>query len=495
MEPLSPLLVAQIGREVAAALHCAHGLTVNGVPVNPVHRDVTPHNVLLSYEGAVKLTDFGIAKAGNRLSAVGVLKGKFAYMSPEQARGEAVDHRTDVFALGIVLWELLTGGRLFEGDSDLAVLRAVQQSAIASPRRLNPEVSPALDEAVMTALAREPGARFQTAQALERALAAYVFATADSYDDTDVGGYLRKLFADELELERALEQPPVPSPRVASPEVKLSPGQGSSGTLVLAHGQRPVIAEPPPLPAEPASQVPLEPTHPARALPSRPPAPPEPAVVARASQVARTPRWPIVAGGVVLLGVLAVVGVRGRHAPAGSGAPTAGGPVPGTPGKLPSEVASAQTADPAGGRQVAAPPATVKAPPERPPAEARPAEVHPLGAAAPANQGTPPAPAKSAPAPSAVTISPAGGSAASAVEPAAAPKAALGTLVIVVFRWAKVWIDGEPKGQQVGTHLYRLPAGDHTIRFNHLRDNRTEHVHLGPGKRMTVRYGEKLTHH
>ena len=98
-----------------------------------VHRDVTPHNVLLSYEGAVKLTDFGIAKASNRASTAGMLKGKFAYMAPEQARGEPVDARTDLFALGITLWELLTGARLFDGDSDVAVLRAVQEREIVSP--------------------------------------------------------------------------------------------------------------------------------------------------------------------------------------------------------------------------------------------------------------------------------------------------------------------------------------------------------------------------
>ena len=113
--PVPPTLAAQIGMELARGLAYAHRLTEGGKPLGLVHRDVTPHNVLLSFDGAVKLTDFGIAKAGGRSTASGVLKGKFAYMSPEQARGDAVDARTDVFALGVTLWELLTGSRLFEG--------------------------------------------------------------------------------------------------------------------------------------------------------------------------------------------------------------------------------------------------------------------------------------------------------------------------------------------------------------------------------------------
>ena len=144
--PIPPVLVAQIGLEVARGLGYAHRLNVHGQPVGLVHRDVTPHNVLLSYEGAVKLTDFGIAKASNRASTAGMLKGKFAYMSPEQSRGEPVDARTDLFALGITLWELLTGGRLFDGDSDLAVLRAVQEREIVAPASLDPGVDRALSD-------------------------------------------------------------------------------------------------------------------------------------------------------------------------------------------------------------------------------------------------------------------------------------------------------------------------------------------------------------
>jgi serine/threonine-protein kinase len=220
--PLPSTLVAEIGAQVARGLHYAHSLTEKGKPLALVHRDVTPHNVLMSFDGAVKLTDFGIAKAGTSFTAPGMLKGKFAYMSPEQARGEKVDARTDVFALGITLWEMLTGGRLFEGDSDIAVLRAVQESQIAPPSRLNTDVPNDLSEIVLKALARPLEARFQTAQELDRALANFVLKNAGSTENTDIGLYLRQMFRDELE---AAER------EMAEPSVAATPGTESSASV------------------------------------------------------------------------------------------------------------------------------------------------------------------------------------------------------------------------------------------------------------------------
>ncbi|HZW87973.1 MAG TPA: serine/threonine-protein kinase, partial [Myxococcaceae bacterium] len=202
---IPPMLVAQIGVEVARGLAYAHRLTENGQSLGLVHRDVTPHNVLLSFDGAVKLTDFGIAKAGGRATTSGMLKGKFAYMSPEQARGDAVDARTDVFALGVTLWELLTGARLFEGDGDVAVLRAVQERLIVPPARLNPGVSSSLDAAVMRALERDPARRWPTAHELERALAEVVLGGARSLEDTDVGAFLRRMFPEEAGVAEPVE--------------------------------------------------------------------------------------------------------------------------------------------------------------------------------------------------------------------------------------------------------------------------------------------------
>ncbi|HEY1418169.1 MAG TPA: protein kinase [Myxococcaceae bacterium] len=212
---IPPMLVAQIGMEIARGLAYAHRLTENGQSLNLVHRDVTPHNVLLSFDGAVKLTDFGIAKAGSHATTSGMLKGKFAYMSPEQARGVAVDPRTDVFALGITLWELLTGARLFEGEGDVAVLRAVQERLIVPPARLNPSVSAGLDAAVMRALERDLGRRWPGAHELERALAEVVLAGARSLEDTDVGGFLRRMFPEEAGVAE-------PRPDVGSIPISLS---------------------------------------------------------------------------------------------------------------------------------------------------------------------------------------------------------------------------------------------------------------------------------
>ncbi|HZW89623.1 MAG TPA: serine/threonine-protein kinase [Myxococcaceae bacterium] len=199
--PFPPVLAAQISLEVARGLAYAHRLTEHGQSLGLVHRDVTPHNVLISFEGAVKLTDFGIAKASNRASTAGMLKGKFAYMSPEQSRGDPVDSRTDLFALGITLWELLTGARLFDGDSDVAVLRAVQEREIVSPSKVTPAVDPALAEVVMTALQRDPTRRFQSAGDLERKLLTYVIGAPRAPEDTDVGLFIRSLFPEEASRE------------------------------------------------------------------------------------------------------------------------------------------------------------------------------------------------------------------------------------------------------------------------------------------------------
>ncbi|MBX7101339.1 MAG: serine/threonine protein kinase, partial [Myxococcaceae bacterium] len=230
-----PIVAAELCAQVARGLHSAHSLTERGKPLNLVHRDVTPHNVLLSFEGAVKLTDFGIAKAGTSATAPGMLKGKFAYMSPEQARGEAVDARTDVFALGVVLWELLTGQRLFEGDSDVAVLRAVQEAPIRRPNALNPEVSEELCDVVLRALERDPARRYQSALEFERSLANFVLRAARSAEDTSVGAFVRQMFHEELDALHAAE---------------LALGQGTASRTPV--GQAPAAPAPP---AEPSLVV------------------------------------------------------------------------------------------------------------------------------------------------------------------------------------------------------------------------------------------------
>jgi eukaryotic-like serine/threonine-protein kinase len=243
-------LVAQIGADIARGLHYAHRLTdkERGTLVGLVHRDVTPHNILLSYDGAVKLADFGIAKV-QKLTSPGMLKGKFAYMAPEQARGDDIDARTDIFALGIVLWECLTGEPLFDGPSDVSVLRAVQEREILPPSAKNPEVGPELDAAVSRALQRDPTQRFQTAHELERALTQYVRRSGKDIDETDVALFLKRMFPPEtFNPEKAQEafSDTAISQKGPVPQSTPSPSPSPSGTAIL---ERPTTGTPSPTPA------------------------------------------------------------------------------------------------------------------------------------------------------------------------------------------------------------------------------------------------------
>ncbi|MEY4508536.1 MAG: hypothetical protein RLZZ450_658 [Pseudomonadota bacterium] len=170
---LAPALAARIAMHVADGLHAAHEtLGDTGRPLNVVHRDVTPENILLAYGGHVKLIDFGIAKAYGRKHRTmdGLLKGKFRYMAPEQALGKAVDRRVDIYQLGIVLWEMLTLRRLFSAERDVELLASVQKPNVSPPSTLVDRIPPALDAAVMCALHPDPRRRPADAQAFARML-------------------------------------------------------------------------------------------------------------------------------------------------------------------------------------------------------------------------------------------------------------------------------------------------------------------------------------
>jgi len=168
-------LSAWIVARAAEALDHAHRAEGHdGAPLEVVHRDLSPANVLLSFSGGVYLIDFGIARAAFRARREeAALRGKFGYLSPEQALGLPVDRRTDVFSLGTVLHEILTGHRLFTGPSDLAVLQRVRAAEVRPPSERNPAVPPGLDAVVLTALAREPEDRFAWASLLAEALAPF----------------------------------------------------------------------------------------------------------------------------------------------------------------------------------------------------------------------------------------------------------------------------------------------------------------------------------
>jgi serine/threonine protein kinase len=166
-KPLPPELVCRIIADAAAGLDFAHALRdPSGKPYGIVHRDVSPQNIFVTFEGAVKVIDFGVAKAAGRAqhTRTGALKGKCSYMSPEQAAGQPVDNRSDIFALGIVLHELLSGQRLFKGDSDLETLARVEACVVP------PLVPKELDAIAAKALAKNPDDRFRAAQELRLAL-------------------------------------------------------------------------------------------------------------------------------------------------------------------------------------------------------------------------------------------------------------------------------------------------------------------------------------
>jgi serine/threonine protein kinase len=167
-----------ISLELTKGLAYAHELTDNnGVPLHIVHRDMSPPNVLITKHGEVKIVDFGLAKANSQLekSEPGIIKGKFSYLSPEAAMGQEVDARTDVFAVGIILWELLAGQRLFLGDTDFQTVKKVQAAQVPPISQLNKRVPPELERIIAKALARDPAQRYGSARALGSELSKFMF--------------------------------------------------------------------------------------------------------------------------------------------------------------------------------------------------------------------------------------------------------------------------------------------------------------------------------
>ncbi|MCW5804321.1 MAG: protein kinase [Deltaproteobacteria bacterium] len=228
-----------------------------------VHRDVSPQNVLVSFEGEVKLIDFGIAKAAGKGSKTqaGILKGKFGYMSPEQVRGLPVDRRSDVFSCGIVLYELLTGERLFVGESDFSTLEKVRNVEILPPSTYNRKIPDELERIVLKALAKDTEDRYQNAIDLHDELQAFVYTAGEFYSRKDLAGWMKKTFGKEIEEEtaklesyRQLKPPPSdPPPRAASaskPPAQPPPQRRSTQAMSVAG------TKPPPPPTRMSQQIP-----------------------------------------------------------------------------------------------------------------------------------------------------------------------------------------------------------------------------------------------
>jgi serine/threonine protein kinase len=205
-QPLDLGWCAYIVREVCAALEYAHHKRdAQQRPMHLIHRDVSPQNILVGYDGAVKLIDFGIAKANNKINKteVGILKGKFSYMSPEQARGLPLDPRTDLFALAIVLYELVTLERCFLGQTDFSTIERVRNIEYTAPRKLRREVPSALEKIIHKGLSRDPNDRYQSASDFQEALNKFLRKYAPRFTRAHAHDHMQRLFNAEVSEERA----------------------------------------------------------------------------------------------------------------------------------------------------------------------------------------------------------------------------------------------------------------------------------------------------
>ena len=279
---MPPKVASAVITNALYGLHAAHEAKADdGEPLRIVHRDVSPQNVLVGADGAARVVDFGIAKAAKRSkeTEVGRIKGKIAYMSPEQAKSQPLDRRSDVFSAGVVLWEALTGRRLFEGTDPFQVMSQVLEAPIAAPSRFAPELSPEVDAVVLRALARTPGERFPTAREMAIAIE-HVIPPALA---REVGEWVQATVRDELERRgQALER----LQREESESSEPAPAPPPAGNEATADYQHSVVAE-------------------VRALGPSPMQPPE------RGRVTRTALFGVIAG-VVLFTGLVVVAITAR---------------------------------------------------------------------------------------------------------------------------------------------------------------------------------------
>jgi serine/threonine-protein kinase len=199
--------VARVVADAATGLHAAHELRDSrGRPLEVVHRDVSHGNIVILYSGGVKVLDFGVAKARDSLNTtqVGERKGKFGYMSPEQVIGEPLDRRSDVFSLGVVLWEALTRQSLFSAETEQAAMRRVLEGVPPPPSKLRPEVPPALDQIVLRALHKDRRHRYQTAEEMSGALE--TFLTTQPTGARELSAFMKSAFPDRIEQRAKLLQ-------------------------------------------------------------------------------------------------------------------------------------------------------------------------------------------------------------------------------------------------------------------------------------------------
>lgn len=198
-------IILNVAAQAAAGLHYAHERTSGGKSLSIVHRDISPQNLVISFEGVVKIVDFGIARAELRQTKtkVGTIKGKFAYMSPEQCVAKNIDRRTDVFALGVIVHELLTGRRLFKRDSPYDTYQAVLECAVPAPSSMNRDLDPTIDEIVKKALAKDKEQRFATSEAFGDAMQGYLHRHGHNAGPNEIAKFFEAYFDREISEHRS----------------------------------------------------------------------------------------------------------------------------------------------------------------------------------------------------------------------------------------------------------------------------------------------------
>jgi serine/threonine protein kinase len=207
--PLPLEHTVKIISQACEGLHYAHNKAdTNGVPLHIVHRDISPQNILVSFEGVVKLVDFGIAKAATQYAETkaGILKGKYSYMSPEQCKGKHIDHRSDIFSLGIVLWELATGVRLYKKSSELMILKEITEGKVTPPREINQKVPAELEAIILKALEKHPDNRFQDGLQMHMALEEFMKTRGLTSSTVHLSAFMRELFKEKLDGLRKIEE-------------------------------------------------------------------------------------------------------------------------------------------------------------------------------------------------------------------------------------------------------------------------------------------------
>jgi serine/threonine-protein kinase len=266
-EPVPLGIAIRIMVGVLEGLDHAHRQTdESGRPIHLVHRDVSPQNIIVSYEGDVKLVDFGIAKASTQIyqTRAGILKGKYAYMSPEQAQGRPVDRRSDIFAAGILLYEITTGRRLFRQSSEIETLRKVIDCAVEAPSLYDPRYPSDLEQEVLRALQKDPAQRYQDAREMQVALEGFVTRHGMLASGGRLAEYMQRVFAHESEvateeLRVLMEARPDTPPPGMSPfpgEAEAPERPAPPATPTGAPVQRPPPLPPPPPGASPAPPLP-----------------------------------------------------------------------------------------------------------------------------------------------------------------------------------------------------------------------------------------------